>query len=997
MKKRKELLIMTICMLLLSLFPVYSVGAEESQTEETITPEESQTEETLAPEESQPEETKASQNVSYARHEKIGDEIFLGGKYIEMGISKGGSFGTESAAPIGFHPTGRPNLGFTVDSDGFDSGEAMSSGDYFLPGSPYEGFYVGYKESDDSTKVFLNANALGSKEILMSTNEDLSTEDNLVAKTSGVTSDGALKIEQTVSFKANDKFFKATVKMTNMTDRELLDVRYMRSVDPDIDADKNDIFDTINSVPFNYPYDGKSVVLSKGPITGNALILMSTDSKSRASINSSNPFDPTAFNDGGKVAETTNDSWVGLTFAVGKMIPGESKTVEYFYSLDSNIEQTLEDVENNSTPTVSNNATLSDLTVNDTTVSEFASEREIYNVELPAHTTTVPKVIATVTDKDKASAVVTNATSLPGTTTIVVTAEDGITTKTYTINFTVKNIKPTVSNNATLSDLTVNATTVSEFASEREIYNVELPVHTTTVPKVIATVTDKDKASAVVTNATSLPGTTTIVVTAEDRITTKTYTINFTVEKSSSGGGTWTPNTSPPTTNLSTTTTKIQVALEIVGDNPLEKTTVEIERTKHANGEVTDFVNLIPMQALEAVEKAKQTGNNIARIVIPDVNDEVDKVTIEVSKQSLQTLRDNGLSLEISTENGQIAIPHSSMEGIDDNFYFRLVPVKKESERQAIEERARVEKVVRETLQSNDVRVVARPMTIETNMPNRPVQVTLPLRDVKVPTEAAARQTFLEQLVVFIEHSDGEKKVVFPEVVTMAKGELGLRFTVDKFSTFTIIQFEKPEVNKHEAYIKGFPNGTFGPDKNVTRAQVAIMMARILGYKEGQTVSKAPFKDVAKDHSAAGAIAFVKEQGIMHGDQHGNFHANANITRAEMAAVVANYKKLFVEEGVAITFKDTKGHWAQWIIEANRAAGIINGLENGSFVPNAALTRAQAVVMMNRMFERGPLHGVTKPSFPDVKATHWAFKEIEEAANAHSYMIDEDGKEQLSK
>ncbi|WP_155592051.1 S-layer homology domain-containing protein [Lysinibacillus cavernae] len=991
MKKSKELLIMTICMLLLSLFPVYSVGAEESQTEETIAPEESQT----APEGSQTEETIAPEDVSYARHEKVGDEIFLGGKYIEMGISKGGSFGTASAAPIGFHPTGRQNLGFTVDSDGFDSGEAMSSGDYFLPGSPYEGFYVGYKESDVSTKVFLNS--LGSMEILMSTNEDLSTEDSLVAKTSGVTSDGALKIEQTVSFKANDKFFKATVKMTNMTDRELLDVRYMRSVDPDIDADKNSRFDTINSVPFNYPNDAKSVVLSKGPITGNALILMSTDSKSRASINSFNPFDPIAFNNDGKVAETTNDSLIGLTFAVGKMIPGESKTVEYFYSLDSNIEQTLEDVENNSTPTVSNNATLRDLTVNDTTVAEFASEREIYNVELPARTTTVPKVIATVTDKDKASAVVTNATSLPGTTTIVVTAEDRITTKTYTINFTVKNLKPTVSNNATLSNLTVNATTVAEFASEREIYNVELPAHTTTVPKVIATVTDKDKASAVVTNATSLPGTTTIVVTAEDGITTKTYTINFTVEKSSSGGGTWTPNPPPPTTNPSTTTTKIQVALEIDGDNPLEKTTVEIERTKHANGEVTDFVNLTPAKALEAVEKAKQTGNSIARIVIPDVNDEVDQVTVEIPKQSLQTLRDNGLSLEISTETGHIAILHSSMERIDDNFYFRLVPVKKESERQAIEERARVEKVVRETLQSNDVRVVARPITIETNMPSRPVQVTLPLRDVKVPTEAAARQAFLEQLAVFIEHSDGEKKVVFPEVVTMEKGELGLRFTVDKFSTFTIIQFEKPEVSEHEAYIKGFPNGTFGPDKNVTRAQVAIMMARILGYSEGQSVNKSPFKDVVKDHSAAGAIAFVKEQGIMNGDQHGNFHANANITRAEMAAVVANFKQLSVEEGGATTFKDTKGHWAQWVIEANRAAGIINGLEDGSFAPNAALTRAQAVVMMNRMFERGPLNGVTKPSFPDVKATHWAFKEIEEAANSHSYINDEDGKEQLSK
>ncbi|MDP1396071.1 S-layer homology domain-containing protein [Lysinibacillus capsici] len=489
-----------------------------------------------------------------------------------------------------------------------------------------------------------------------------------------------------------------------------------------------------------------------------------------------------------------------------------------------------------------------------------------------------------------------------------------------------------------------------------------------------------------------------IVITVTDTNgNVRTYTIKVYREAyTGGGGGTWTPDPTPPTTNPGTTTTIIKVELEIDGDNPLQKTTLDIERTKHANGEVTDFVNLTPAQALEAVEKAKQISNSIARIVIPDVNDEVDKVTVEIPKQSLQTLRDNGLSLEISTENGHIAIPHSSMEGIDDNFFFRLVPVKKESERQAIEERAKAVQVVRETLQINDVRVVARPMTIETNMPSRPVQVTLSLKGVNVPTEAAARQAFLEQLAVFIEHSDGEKKVVFSEVVTMTKGELGLRFTVDKFSTFTIIQFEKAEVSEHEAYIKGFQNGTFGPDKNVTRAQVAIMMARILGYTEGQVVDKAPFKDVAKNHSAAGAIVFVKEQGIMNGDNYGNFHANANITRAEMAAVIANYKQLSVKEGVAITFKDTKGHWAQWLIEANRAAGIINGLEDGSFVPNAALTRAQAVVMMNRMFERGPLHGVTKTSFPDVKASHWAFKEIEEAANSHKYFIDEDGKEQLS-
>ena len=466
-----------------------------------------------------------------------------------------------------------------------------------------------------------------------------------------------------------------------------------------------------------------------------------------------------------------------------------------------------------------------------------------------------------------------------------------------------------------------------------------------------------------------------------------------------------TPNSwpTPPPTNSGTTTSKIQVALEIDGANPLETTTVEIERTKHANGEITDFVALLEANAKVAIEKAKQIGNNIVRIVIPDVHDEVGKVIVEIPKQSLQLLRENGLSLEIATENGLIAIPHSSMEGIDDKFYFRLVPVKKESERQAIEERARAERLVREALQSNDVHVVARPMTIETNMPSRPVQVTLPLKGVKIPTDAKEREAFLKQLAVFIEHSDGEKKVVIPEVVTMTKGELGLRFTVEKFSTFTIIQVNKEEetkpsleVKEHESYIKGFPDGTFGPEKNVTRAQVVTMIARILGYTDG-TVNTAPFKDIPSDHYAAGAIAFVKERGIMNGDVNGNFRASENITRAQMATVVANYKQLPIEENLAITFNDTKGHWAQWIIEANRVAGIINGRQDGSFAPDEHLTRAQAVVMMNRMFERGPLQGVTTPSFPDVKATHWAFKEIEEAAKSHAYFIDEDENEQLSK
>ena len=110
-----------------------------------------------------------------------------------------------------------------------------------------------------------------------------------------------------------------------------------------------------------------------------------------------------------------------------------------------------------------------------------------------------------------------------GTASITVATVDG--GKTATCVVYVK------STDATLSDLTVNGTTVEGFAAATLAYNVELAIGTTVVPTVVATVSDTDKANALVTAAKSLPGTTTVVVTAEDGTTTLTYTISFTIEK----------------------------------------------------------------------------------------------------------------------------------------------------------------------------------------------------------------------------------------------------------------------------------------------------------------------------------------------------------------------------------------------------------------------------------------------------------------------------------
>ena len=145
-----------------------------------------------------------------------------------------------------------------------------------------------------------------------------------------------------------------------------------------------------------------------------------------------------------------------------------------------------------------------------------------YHVALPHITLEFPDVTATASDKN-ATVEISATSSLPGSKIIKVSAEDGTTSKTYTINFT---IAPSF--DASLSGLSINDTTVTDFSASKEVYDIELPEGTTDVPVVRATATDEN-ATVSVNNAPTLPGTASILVTAEDGVTSKTYTINFTV------------------------------------------------------------------------------------------------------------------------------------------------------------------------------------------------------------------------------------------------------------------------------------------------------------------------------------------------------------------------------------------------------------------------------------------------------------------------------------
>ncbi|WP_282036673.1 sugar-binding protein [Saccharicrinis aurantiacus] len=169
----------------------------------------------------------------------------------------------------------------------------------------------------------------------------------------------------------------------------------------------------------------------------------------------------------------------------------------------------------------SSDATLRDLTVDGETVDGFDPAIDAYIVELPYSQTIVPLVEATPNNID-AEAVVTPTGSVPGTTNIDVTAEDD-TQQQYTVQFT----QAAASTDATLSDLTVDGTTIIGFDPNTRDYTIELPYGTITVPEVIGVAND-EHAEVVETPAGALPGTSTVVVTAEDGLTTLTYNVNFT-------------------------------------------------------------------------------------------------------------------------------------------------------------------------------------------------------------------------------------------------------------------------------------------------------------------------------------------------------------------------------------------------------------------------------------------------------------------------------------
>ena len=205
----------------------------------------------------------------------------------------------------------------------------------------------------------------------------------------------------------------------------------------------------------------------------------------------------------------------------------------------------------------------------------------------------------------------------------------------------------------------------------------------------------------------------------------------------------------------------------------------------------------------------------------------------------------------------------------------------------------------------------------------------------------------------------------------------------------------KPTLNTgdHYAYVMGYPDGTVRPNGSITRAEVSAILFRLLSDKtrDEYFTTESSFTDVKAGAWYNNSIATLEKAGVIVDTAKGGaFRPNEAITRAELAAMLAQFSDAKPVKGVK--FSDVSAeHWAYEAIAIAAKMGWIEGYPDGTFRPDATITRAEMMTLVNRALERVPSdedHLLSKRvmlTFPDCKSGDWFYIAVQEATNSHTY------------
>ena len=200
----------------------------------------------------------------------------------------------------------------------------------------------------------------------------------------------------------------------------------------------------------------------------------------------------------------------------------------------------------------------------------------------------------------------------------------------------------------------------------------------------------------------------------------------------------------------------------------------------------------------------------------------------------------------------------------------------------------------------------------------------------------------------------------------------------------------------HYAYVVGYPDGMVYPQKNITRAEVATIFFRLLTdeTREANMTKSNSYNDMKDGAWYICAVSTLSKMGIIKGYEDGSFKPDASISRAEFAAIAARFDP--DGDKTPATFSDVSSHWAKDEISIAANHGWIKGYEDGSFKPDQKITRAETMTLVNRVLKRLPetkddLHKDMKTWPDNQNESAWFYLAVQEATNSHYQNLKKDG------
>ena len=213
---------------------------------------------------------------------------------------------------------------------------------------------------------------------------------------------------------------------------------------------------------------------------------------------------------------------------------------------------------------------------------------------------------------------------------------------------------------------------------------------------------------------------------------------------------------------------------------------------------------------------------------------------------------------------------------------------------------------------------------------------------------------------------------------------------------------DKLNADDHFAYVIGYPDGGVHPHATITRAETATIFFRLLTEKtrKDNLTKYHSFRDVPQGAWYYAAVATMAKLKIITGYPDGTFQPDAPVTRAEFAAIAARFDEKSAR--TTASFRDIYGHWAERYISRSAELGWIRGYTDNTFRPDQSITRAEAMALINRVLNRNPeskddLLRSMNIFNDNLDTAKWYYLDVQEAANSHDFIRKANGYEMWKK